>query len=183
MAYSVQTCFSNRLLPRLFGAVATVEALMGVAFKWEVTCQAALATIQDQFVPCFQWFWIKYLTNSKLVREFTRGATALLADEAFTVHPLLMAVPLWVVLRYAVVFIFVGEALQICSLQDVRMQNRGWHARFAFLMKPWSELEQRGTLLYFKLDTNFRLPPHQFQMLRRVKSSVGMGGLCRYAPC
>lgn len=170
VAYTVQTCFSNRLLPRLYGAEATVEALMGVAFRWEVACMSAMATIQDRFTPCMEWFWNKFLCQSRLVREFKQGgATGLLADEAFTVHPLLMAVLLWVVLQFGVVFVFVGEALQINSLQNARMRRHGWFEPFAFLMEPWRSLEQSGQLLYFQLEDNFRLPQAQFAMLRRVR--------------
>jgi len=145
---------------------------MGVAFKWEVACQAALATIHDAFVPCFQWFWVKYLDSSKLMREIKRGCTAVLSDEAFTVHPLLMSVLLWVAVQWGVVVIFVGEALQINCMQDERMLARGWFQRFAFQMNPWLNLEQNGQLLYFRRQQNFRLPPAQFQMLMRVSADL-----------
>ena len=37
------TCFSNRLLSRLWNAGGTVEALMGVAFRWEPAVNTGLA--------------------------------------------------------------------------------------------------------------------------------------------
>jgi hypothetical protein len=56
IAKSVQMCFSNRLLLRLYKAAATVEALLGVAFKWETRLTVARATIQQAFQPTDLWF-------------------------------------------------------------------------------------------------------------------------------
>jgi hypothetical protein len=168
IASRLQTCFSNRLLPRLVGSFSTIEALMIVAFKWETACRAALATILDVFFPNYQWFWAKYVKDSRLVKEFKRGITVLASDEAFTIHPLLMAVLLWLVESFCVVFPFMGEALQIDSMQDDRMLKKGWHERFAFNMEPWLTLERTDRALYFQLRQNFRLPQNKHQMLMRV---------------
>jgi hypothetical protein len=48
---TIQSCFSNRLLMRLLFAEGTLEALLGIAFRWEVLITAALATIQGDFTP------------------------------------------------------------------------------------------------------------------------------------
>jgi hypothetical protein len=103
------------------GAFSTIEALMNVAFQWETACAAALATVREPFTPNYMWFWSLYLETSRLVKEFRRGISLLASDEAFTVHPLLMAVLLFLVEEFGVLFLFVGEALQINSMQDGRM--------------------------------------------------------------
>ena len=155
---------------------------MNVAFQWETACRTALATILDIFVPNYMWFWSKYLKSSRLVKEFRRGVTVVASDEAFTVHPLLMAVLLHLVEEFGVVLLFVGEALQINAMQDERMLQRGWHERFAFNMQPWLGLEQTGRLLYVQLRQNFRLPLLQFQMLMRVSCAPSVVALL-YVVC
>jgi hypothetical protein len=176
---SIQTCFSTRLLTRLLEAISTTEALMNVAFKWETACRVALATIQDAFWPSYQWFRVKYLVDSKLVKLLLDGNSVLLTDEAFTIHPLLVCMLFALLEEHFAMLLFVGEALQINAMQEMIMLEKGWHAGFAFNMEPWRRLESKGRLLYFQLQHNFRLPPYQAQMLRRVRLSSGVGWVTR----
>lgn len=110
---TLQTCFSNRLLMRLYAAEATLEALLGVAFRWEAHITAALSTIQHAFAPSYAWFYQTFFQNSRLAKEFTRGVTGVALDEAFTVHPLVMSSFIRFCEEYGIAIFLVGEALQV----------------------------------------------------------------------
>jgi hypothetical protein len=66
--------------------------------------------------PTYNWFWHKFVAEGKLVKMLQRGCTAVLMDEAFTLHPLLMSVLFRVCIQFGVVLVTVGEALQVNSL-------------------------------------------------------------------
>lgn len=103
------------------------------------------------------------------MQEFRKGLTALLFDEAFTIHPLIMSCLITMCEDAGVPMVFVGEALQVTSKQDRRYLEQGWHERYAFMMLPWQRLEQSGRLLYVKLTGSYRLPQAQFDMLMQVR--------------
>lgn len=65
VARTLLTCFSNRLLTRLRSATATVEALMGVAFRWEAAVNTLLAMGNKAFVPTRAWFQQRFLHSRR----------------------------------------------------------------------------------------------------------------------
>uniref|UniRef100_A0A383VQC3 Uncharacterized protein n=1 Tax=Tetradesmus obliquus TaxID=3088 RepID=A0A383VQC3_TETOB len=83
IADTISTCFSNRLLERLYRSEHTAEAWLGVAFRWEALLLAALTTINPTVWPDYGWFYVQ-----------------------FTLHPLVMSALLAVCWEYGVPLIF-----------------------------------------------------------------------------
>jgi len=100
-----------------------------------------------------------------------------LQDAGFTAHPLVMSSLMAACWENDVVLVTLGEALQISGMQDPEYLRLGWHEPFAFMMRPWLDLEQQGRIMYFQLRDNFRLPPDQFALLMRVRLATLPHGL------
>lgn len=142
-----------------------MEAWMGVAFRWEAKITAALAMINPTINPNCEWFRSEFLASSKLIGAFKKGCTAVLDDEVFTTHPLVLSALLGACIEHEVVLATLGEALQIASLHDDEYMERGWHTRFAFKASgrclPGMRWRRKIRFLFFKLGQSFRLPALQ----------------------
>jgi hypothetical protein len=165
------TCFSNRLLSRLWNAGGTVEALMGVAFRWEPAVNTGLAA-GNRFAPSRVWFYQTFLRHSRLHKLVQRGLSFVGFDEAWTLHPLVFDALVGFLHEFGVPTCSFGEVLQLAARVEQEWIALGWHTAYGFDMPVWQQLQQRRQIVFLRLSRNHRLSPVDAQLLKRV-SSVG----------
>lgn len=160
------TCFSNRLLPRLYKAECTVEALAGVAFVWEYVIQQRIN--DPSFNPSYDFFCQQWLDGSRLDTLVSSGLGIVLYDEEWTLHPLIHDHFVRFLDERHVMSCGAGELLQTRPKLEQQWLDRNWHQPLAFNEPYYQQLLQRGSVLFMRLRHNHRLPPDQFKMMQRV---------------
>lgn len=141
------TCFSNQLLKRLYKSDNTVEALLGVAFKWEPPIHfCSSGSFCTNFQPHYRWFCNKFLSKSPLLRLFNQGVGFVRFDEAWTLHPLIFSTLIQTAHEHGVMTLSAGE-LQISACVEAQWLAKGWHTCHGFHMLPWHNLHNTGQVL------------------------------------
>lgn len=174
----IVTCFSNRLLKRLYKADhGSAEALMGLAFHWEAELNRRLTAPGSTWVPSYDFFFSGFLANCRLMEMFTKGSNVVVLDEVYTLHPLLVDCLLRLLDSFHITCLFAGDPLQVRQKVDKQhlehVTNRGatqWLWDVAFKMPQWQRLHGDGRIMYLYLSTQHRFDAGESALMREVSN-------------